>query len=64
MNALEKEVLKIIGESTSSPDVFVDTDAGLDPIRDSINDAIQELCMVTGAYQLKYYLHLQEYTWL
>ena len=64
MNALEKEVLKIIGESTDSPDVFVDTDVGLDPIRDSINDAIQELAMVTGAYQVKYFLPLQEDTWL
>jgi hypothetical protein len=64
MNALEKEVLKIIGESVSSPDVFTDTDAGLDPIRDSINDAVQELCMVTGAYQIKYYLALLADVWI
>lgn len=64
MNTLEKEVLKIIGESTSSPDVFLDTDAGLDPIRDSLNDAIQELCIVTGAYQLRYILPLEINTWI
>lgn len=64
MNSLEKQVLKTIGENTSDPDVFLDTDAGLDPIRDSLNDAVQELCMVTGAYQIKYYLSLIANSWL
>jgi hypothetical protein len=58
INAIEKEVLKLIGENVSSPDVFVDTEAGMEPIRDSINDAIAELCMVSGAYKQTYFLPL------
>jgi len=58
MNKLEKHVLEIIGENTSSPDVFLDTDAGLEPIRDSLNDAIQEICAITGSYEQTYYIPL------
>ena len=50
MNSLEKEVLQHIGENTVSPDVFSD----ITPIRDSINDAIEEIAMVTGLYVEKY----------
>ncbi len=49
-NALEKQVLRIIGENVSSPDVFSD----IQPIRDSINDAIQEIIMITGGYRERY----------
>lgn len=58
MNNLEKEVLKLIGESTSSPDVF--DAAGILQIRDSINHAVQQICMVTGSYQKRYFLPLRE----
>lgn len=58
MNTLEKHVLQIIGESIESPDVFADTEAGMAQVRDSINDAIQELCMVTGSYRKTYLLPL------
>src|SRR5574343_1175300 len=58
MNALETHVLRLIGENTSSPDVFVDTDVGMVQIRDSLNDAIQELCMITGSYRRTYHLPL------
>lgn len=58
MNNLEKHTLRLIGEDISSPDVFADTDAGIAQIRDSINDAVQELCMVTGAYHKAYLLPL------
>lgn len=51
MNALETHVLRLIGEDTSSPDVFTDTDAGISRVRKSLNDAIAELCMVTGSYK-------------
>jgi hypothetical protein len=64
LNSLEKQVLKTIGENTSDPDVFLDTDAGLDPIRDSLNDGIQELCMATGAYRIPYLLPLETNTWV
>jgi hypothetical protein len=50
MNSLETQVLRLIGENVSSPDVFADTDSGIAQIRASINDALQELCMVTGSY--------------
>jgi hypothetical protein len=58
MNSLETHVLRLIGENVSSPDVFTDTDAGLVQIRDSINDAIQEVCMVSGSYRRTYLLTL------
>lgn len=54
MNDLEKQVCEQIGESTTSPDVFSD----ITPIRDSINDAVAELNMVTGAYVRVYHLPL------
>lgn len=60
MNDLERHVLKLIGENPDSPDVFLDTDEGMAPVRDSINDAIQELCMVSGAYKRVYLLPLYE----
>jgi len=56
MNSIEKEVLKLIGENTDDPDVFDTT--GIQQIRDSVNDAIAELCMVTGSYKQVYYLPL------
>jgi hypothetical protein len=60
MNALETKVLEIIGESTSAPDVFVDTDAGMAPIRDSLNDAIQEVAMLTGGNKRTYFVPLRQ----
>lgn len=50
MNAVERQVLRMIGEDLSAPDVFTDDDVGLEPIRDSINDAIAELNLLTGGY--------------
>src|SRR5574343_1360845 len=58
MNDLERHVLRLIGENVTSPDVFTDSTAGLTQIRDSLNDAIQELCMVSGAYRRPYPLSL------
>jgi hypothetical protein len=60
MNHLETHVLRLIAEDIDSPDVFVDTAEGLEPIRDSINDAVQELCMVMGHYRRRYLLALHE----
>ena len=56
MNQLEKQVLRLIGESVTSPDVF--TDANIAPIRDSINDAIAEIVMVTGGHKDRYSIPL------
>lgn len=57
INTIETHVLEMIGESTT-PDVFTDTDTGMEPIRDSINDAIEEITMLTGSYKLQYHLPL------
>lgn len=59
-NAIETHVLEMIGENTSSPDVFTDTDVGIEPIRDSISDAIEEISMLTGSYKAVYRLPLIE----
>lgn len=58
MNLLERRVLQKIGENVDSPDVFTDTDAGLEPIRDSLNDAIEEIACLTGSTRRKYYIPL------
>ncbi len=58
MNTLETQVLRMIGEDTSSPDVFTDDDTGMAHIRDSLNAAIEEICMVTGSVKRRYTLPL------
>lgn len=60
MNELEKQVLQSIGENVTSPDVFADTDTGLEPIRDSINSAIEEIAILTGLYKEKYTLPMYQ----
>ena len=60
MNTIETHVLELIGENTDSPDVFTDTDAGMEPIRDSINDAIEEISILTGNATKRYYVSLRE----
>lgn len=60
MNTLETKVLQIIGESTSSPDVFTDDSTGMAQIRESLNDAIEEICMVTGSKRRTYHIPLEE----
>lgn len=59
MNVLEERILQLIGEDTDSPDIYPDTDEGLRPIRESLNDAVEEITMVTGSYKRKYYVPLQ-----
>jgi hypothetical protein len=59
MNALEEKVLELIGEDTSSPDVFLDTSDGIAQIRESISDAIQEIVMLTGGFKRQYFLPLR-----
>jgi hypothetical protein len=56
MNSLETQVLRLIGESTASPDVFGELTDSFQQIRGSLNDAIQELNMATGAYRRTYFL--------
>ncbi len=59
MNTIETHTLELIGEDPASPDVFTEGD-GMKPIRDSINDAIEEIAMLTGCYSEKYYLALRQ----
>lgn len=54
MNEIETNVLELIGEDVDSPDVFTDDSAGMVLIRESINDAIEEITMVTGTVQRTY----------
>lgn len=49
MNRLETHVLDIIGENSDSPDVFVEGSDEFDQIRGSLNDAIQEIAIITGS---------------
>jgi len=60
MHALERKVLEYIGEDPDSPDVFTDTAEGIAPIRDSINDAIQELAMLEGSVKRQYFIPLRK----
>lgn len=60
MNIIETYTLEMIGESVDSPDVFTDDADGMEPIRDSINDAIEEITMITGCTKRDYYLALRE----
>lgn len=60
MNALEQKVLELIGEDPDSPDVFTDDDIGMEPIRLSINEGIQEIVMLTGSFKRQYYIPLRQ----
>lgn len=60
MNALETKVLELIGESVTAPDVFTDDSTGLAQIRDSLNDAIGEIIMLTGGNKRQYFLPMRE----
>lgn len=60
MNNLETRVLELIGEDISSPDVFTDDATGMAQIRSSLNDAIEEVCMLTGSHRRKFYIPIQE----
>ena len=55
MNRLERAVLLEIGENPDSPDAFSD----ISPIRNSINDAIAEIIMVTGSYKRLYQVAME-----
>ena len=56
MKDIEKRILRQIGEDPDNPDVF--TDANITPIRDSVNDSVEEIAMLTGVYTGRYYAQL------
>ena len=53
-NNLETQVLRLIGEDVENPDAF----SNIAPVRDSINDAVQELAIITGGVKGTYHLPL------
>ena len=57
MNESETRILEAIGEDISSPDVF--DDDGITEIRDMVNDAVQEICLVTGSKRRQYIVPMQ-----
>jgi hypothetical protein len=57
MNALERKVLELVGENVDTPDVFDET--GIEQIRNSVNDAIQEIAILTGGYKRQYFIPLR-----
>jgi hypothetical protein len=59
VNALESQVLELIGESTTAPDVFTDDATGMAQIRVSLNDAIEEISMLSGSVQRNYHMLLR-----
>ncbi len=59
MNDLERQVLETIGEDTTTPDVFSDDSTGLALIRGSLNDAVEEISMLTGATKGVYHALLR-----
>lgn len=48
-NDLETKVMDLIGENTDMPDVF--DDDGIEEIRSHLNDAIEEVAMLTGVHK-------------
>jgi len=60
VNNLEKHVLDLIGEDLDSPDVFTDTEQGMAQIRDSINDAIEDISILTGCSEETFHIPLRE----
>ena len=56
-NDLEKSVMDLIGENTNAPDVY--TEDNIIELRDLINDAIEEVCMVTGCHRKVWHVPLK-----
>ncbi len=59
MNSLERHVLELIGEDPDSPDVFTEGSDSMDQIRGSLNDAIEEVSMLTGSVKRTYHMPLR-----
>lgn len=60
MNEIERYVLEMIGEDPESPDVFTDDSDGMALIRESINDAIEEIVVVSGTNRRIYKMPMRE----
>ena len=59
-NVLEKRVMDLIGEDSTTPDVYTDA-SGISEIRSHINDAIEEVAMLTGGFKRIWHIPLKQY---
>lgn len=59
MNEVERNILQKIGEDPDNPDVFVEGEDSFDFIRDSVNDAIEEIAIITGSVTRTYKMPLR-----
>lgn len=59
MNNIERHVLELIGEDPDNPDVFTEGSESMDQIRGSLNDAIEEISMLTGSTKRTYHMPLR-----
>ena len=57
MNTLESSVIDLIGENADAPDVYTTT--GIEEIRSHLNDALEEICLLTGCYKRTWHLPLK-----
>jgi hypothetical protein len=57
-NTIEKTVMDLIGENSESPDVFTDA-SGIEEIRSHVNDAIEEICVITGCHKRVWHVPLR-----
>lgn len=60
MNDVERNILLKIGEDPDNPDVFVEGEDSFDFIRDSVNDAIEEISIITGSVVRTYKMPLRK----
>jgi len=54
----EAHILRVIGEDPDSPDVFSDTSVEMSHIRNSMNEAVQELTMISGGHRTSFTIPL------
>jgi len=59
MNLLERHFCDEVGEDPDNPDVFIDGSESLALLRGSLNDAIEEIAMITGSVKRTYHLPLR-----
>ena len=59
MNELERHFCDQIGEDPDTPDVFTEGSESLAMLRGSLNDAVDEISMVTGSVKRTYHLPLR-----
>lgn len=57
---IERHVLEMIGEDPDNPDVFTESSDDFQMIRNSVQDAIEEICMLKGCVKSTYYLQMKE----